>query len=218
MAHFQSLLFAFLAVLIAVLFEVSSRIDVNLSPLDLSCKFSELDDFDVNTDLRSVYVIRATNFNLEVAVLSPYCSPITRIRTRFRTCKQNRHEALLCRLHSSREAVGTAHAPETIVLNSKGDVYMFCEDGWVRSLAPDGRAVKTYYIGGRPLGGAFDQNDNLIVAEPTKGLCMIIKQAGKYEQVALRRSKKLSKHSRLVRNRCTYRTALQTRHPHTYGN
>jgi hypothetical protein len=53
---------------------------------------------------------------------------------------------------SAKKAIGTAHAPETIALNSIGEVYMLCEDGWVRSLAPDGNAVQIFYIGGRPLG------------------------------------------------------------------
>jgi hypothetical protein len=55
-AYIRTWALAFCAVLIAWLLEVSSRINVDLASVDLSCRFSELAEYGPNTDLRDVYV------------------------------------------------------------------------------------------------------------------------------------------------------------------
>ena len=43
----------------------------------------------------------------------------------------------------------------------------------VRVSTADGSFTEWAYVGGRPLGGSFDKDGNLIVCEPSKGLIKV---------------------------------------------
>lgn len=52
--------------------------------------------------------------------------------------------------------VKDAHGPETVLLDKAGRLHALCEDGWVREIREDGTTDRWAYVGGRPLGAAFD--------------------------------------------------------------
>lgn len=80
-------------------------------------------------------------------------------------------------------AKGEVKGPEAIAVDAAGNVYAGLENGWIVRLAgvgtqPPGaraEAVVERWVntGGRPLGMAFDQKGNLIVADAWKGLISI---------------------------------------------
>ncbi|EFA84790.1 strictosidine synthase family protein [Heterostelium album PN500] len=77
--------------------------------------------------------------------------------------------------------IGKSRGPETVAFNSKGDLYFSSESGEIRYLkapiqfsnAPDSsidNSLPFIHTGGRPLGIKFDKDDNLLIADPVKGL------------------------------------------------
>lgn len=66
------------------------------------------------------------------------------------------------------------HAPEDVAFDKQDRIYTGADDGYIYRLQPDGTRpeifTRTY---GRPLGLAFDQNGNLIVADSVKGLLSV---------------------------------------------
>ena len=67
--------------------------------------------------------------------------------------------------------VAGLHGPEAAVSNSRGDLYATTHEGWVvRWMDASGTAEKWVNLGGRPLGIAFDADDNLWVANAYLGL------------------------------------------------
>ena len=71
--------------------------------------------------------------------------------------------------------VGEVDGPEDVILDRKGNLYCGTRDGRImRLFAPDYKRVETYAkTGGRPLGLAFDPEDNLIVCIAGMGLYKI---------------------------------------------
>lgn len=71
-------------------------------------------------------------------------------------------------------AVGHVAGPEDLVYDAaSGVLYTGCEDGWIKrvtlnELAPDSVVENWVNTGGRPLGLAFQQNGELIVADADK--------------------------------------------------
>lgn len=76
---------------------------------------------------------------------------------------------------------GVVHGPETVVFDSKGNMYGLTADGDVVRITvlPDNTvSVDRYvHIGGRPLGGAFDNNDDMYIADALKGLLRVRKHS-----------------------------------------
>ncbi|KAM4129033.1 hypothetical protein ACJW30_02G214400 [Castanea mollissima] len=72
--------------------------------------------------------------------------------------------------------VGNLKAPEDVAYDAKsGVIYTGCADGWISRVtlndsAADSVVEKWVNTGGRPLGIAFGHNNELIVADPEKGL------------------------------------------------
>jgi len=66
-----------------------------------------------------------------------------------------------------------------VMFDSEDKMYGLTEDGWVMQIDDDGSVLKYAYVGGRPLGGAFDAQDNLFVADAQKGLLMIERESKK---------------------------------------
>ncbi|KAK4583761.1 hypothetical protein RGQ29_021757 [Quercus rubra] len=72
--------------------------------------------------------------------------------------------------------VGNLIAPEDVAYDAKsGIIYTGCADGWISRVtvndsAADSVVEKWVNTGGRPLGIAFGHNNELIVADPEKGL------------------------------------------------
>lgn len=67
--------------------------------------------------------------------------------------------------------VAGLHGPEAVTSNSQGDIYATTHEGWiVRWPAGSEQAEKWVDLGGRPLGIAFDSDDNLWVANAYLGL------------------------------------------------
>ena len=70
--------------------------------------------------------------------------------------------------------VGNLKAPEDVAYDAKsGVIYTGCADGWISRVnvndsAADSVVEKWVNTGGRPLGIAFGQNNELIVADPQK--------------------------------------------------
>uniref|UniRef100_A0A6A7G9R0 Gluconolactonase n=1 Tax=Hirondellea gigas TaxID=1518452 RepID=A0A6A7G9R0_9CRUS len=63
--------------------------------------------------------------------------------------------------------------PETIVFNADGTMLAPTWDGWIMKISLDGTHEKWAYTGGRPLGGKFDSNGDLIISVSGVGLCQI---------------------------------------------
>jgi sugar lactone lactonase YvrE len=69
---------------------------------------------------------------------------------------------------------GAGYAPEDVALDAEGRIYAGLDDGRVMRLQPDGTGPEVFSnTHGRPLGLAFDANNNLIVADAIKGLLSI---------------------------------------------
>jgi sugar lactone lactonase YvrE len=69
---------------------------------------------------------------------------------------------------------GKAFAPEDVALDSENRIYTGLDDGRIIRLASDGTRPELFAnTHGRPLGLAFDQVGNLIVADAIKGLLSI---------------------------------------------
>lgn len=77
-----------------------------------------------------------------------------------------------------RLAEGAGVGPETIAVDAAGNIYGGVADGRILRLNPDGTGATTFAnTGGRPLGLAFDQRGNLVVADAYKGLLAIAPDA-----------------------------------------
>lgn len=70
-------------------------------------------------------------------------------------------------------ARGQLYGPEDTTVDANGVLYTGTQDGWIVRVFPDGRVENWLETGGRPLGLAFDQQGNLIVADAWKGLLSI---------------------------------------------
>jgi sugar lactone lactonase YvrE len=72
--------------------------------------------------------------------------------------------------------LGDGHAPEDVALDAAGLIYAGFEDGRIVQLQADGTQPKVFAnTNGRPLGLAFDKQENLIVTDAIKGLLSINK-------------------------------------------
>jgi sugar lactone lactonase YvrE len=70
--------------------------------------------------------------------------------------------------------LGDQYGPEEVVVDPQGRLYAATHDGWIVRLAADGSEVRNWVqTGGRPLGMAFDPQNNLIVADAFRGLLQI---------------------------------------------
>ncbi len=66
------------------------------------------------------------------------------------------------------------YGPEDVAVDSLGRIYGGLQDGRIVRLTPDGATAETFAdTGGRPLGLAFDDAGNLIVADAFKGLLSV---------------------------------------------
>jgi len=75
---------------------------------------------------------------------------------------------------TQRLSLGEGNAPEDVALDRAGRIYGGFDDGRIMQLQPDGTQPRLFAnTQGRPLGFAFDQNGNLIVADAIKGLLSI---------------------------------------------
>ena len=70
-------------------------------------------------------------------------------------------------------ARGQVQGPEDVVLDAAGRIYGGTQDGKIVRVEADGRVTEFADTGGRPLGLAFDGQNNLIVADAYKGLLAI---------------------------------------------
>ncbi|QIE89089.1 SMP-30/gluconolactonase/LRE family protein [Pseudomonas nitroreducens] len=70
-------------------------------------------------------------------------------------------------------AQGQIVGPEDTAVDSQGQVFAGLDDGRIVRIGDDGKAQTFVETGGRPLGLAFDQAGNLIVADAWKGLLQI---------------------------------------------
>ncbi|NNN23681.1 MULTISPECIES: SMP-30/gluconolactonase/LRE family protein [Pseudomonas] len=70
-------------------------------------------------------------------------------------------------------AQGQIVGPEDTAVDSQGQVFAGLDDGRIVRIGADGKAQTFVETGGRPLGLAFDQAGNLIVADAWKGLLQI---------------------------------------------
>jgi sugar lactone lactonase YvrE len=69
---------------------------------------------------------------------------------------------------------GQGYAPEDVAFDATGRIYAGLDDGRIIRLAGDGTNAESFAnTHGRPLGLAFDQAGNLIVADAIKGLLSI---------------------------------------------
>jgi len=77
-------------------------------------------------------------------------------------------------LLSNAEAIGLGEidGPEDVILDREGRVYGSCRQGWIMRFSGKDFKKKEIFarIGGRPLGMAFDKDDNLIVCVGGMGL------------------------------------------------
>jgi sugar lactone lactonase YvrE len=70
-------------------------------------------------------------------------------------------------------AVG-GHGPEDVIFDSQGRLYTGLENGEIKRMQSDGSGLETFAVtGGRPLGLAFDAEDNLLIADGDKGLLSV---------------------------------------------
>jgi sugar lactone lactonase YvrE len=73
-------------------------------------------------------------------------------------------------------SVGEGNKPEDVALDAEGKIYAGLDDGRIVQLQADGTQPRVFVnTHGRPLGLAFDQEGNLIVADAVKGLLAITK-------------------------------------------
>jgi len=70
-------------------------------------------------------------------------------------------------------ARGEIHGPEDVVLDAAGRIYGGTQEGKILRIQKNGSIQTFAETGGRPLGLAFDQEGNLIVADAYKGLLAI---------------------------------------------
>jgi sugar lactone lactonase YvrE len=70
-------------------------------------------------------------------------------------------------------AKGRVNGPEDIVVDTAGRVYGGTQDGKIVRVQTDGSVETFADTGGRPLGLAFDQDHNLIVADAYNGLLSV---------------------------------------------
>lgn len=70
-------------------------------------------------------------------------------------------------------AKGQINGPEDVVLDDVGRIYGGTQDGKIVRIQKDGSVETFAETGGRPLGLAFDQGGNLIVADAYKGLLSV---------------------------------------------
>lgn len=82
------------------------------------------------------------------------------------------------RLGSENVAEGELFGPEDLVYDAdKGLVYTGVEDGWIKRITVNESLVEDWInTGGRPLGLAFDENGQLIVADANKGLLRVTRE------------------------------------------
>lgn len=70
--------------------------------------------------------------------------------------------------------IGENEGPESIAVNSKGEIFAAMHSGNIVRLSNNGKVVKNWVnTKGRPLGIVFDERDNLIVADAFEGLLMV---------------------------------------------
>jgi len=62
---------------------------------------------------------------------------------------------------------------EDIVVDAEGNLFSGTLNGWVYQVKDDGSFEEWAYTGGRPLGGKFDDNGDLVIAVTGVGLCRI---------------------------------------------
>ena len=80
--------------------------------------------------------------------------------------------------------IGDNHGPEDIALDAQGRIYASTQEGRIVRLQADGSTPENWVdTGGRPLGIAFDNNGNLIVADAFRGL-LSISQNGSITELA----------------------------------
>lgn len=77
-------------------------------------------------------------------------------------------------------AKGAVSGPEDVAVDYLGSQYSGLDDGRIIRVLPSGNVTTFADTGGRPLGLAFDEHDNLIVADAEKGL-LSIDRAGRIE-------------------------------------
>ena len=69
------------------------------------------------------------------------------------------------------------HGPEAVAANASGDIYSTTHEGWIiRILKGADKAERWVDVGGRPLGVAFDSEQNLWVANAFIGLQKVDKE------------------------------------------
>ena len=75
-----------------------------------------------------------------------------------------------------RLSLGDGHNPEDVAIDSEGRIYAGFEDGRIVQLQANGTGPRVFAnTQGRPLGLAFDQSGNLIVADAIRGLLAVDK-------------------------------------------
>ncbi|UCG25502.1 MAG: SMP-30/gluconolactonase/LRE family protein [Chloroflexota bacterium] len=66
------------------------------------------------------------------------------------------------------------HGPEDVIVDSQGWLYAGLENGQIVRMQGDGSRLENIVsTGGRPLGLAFDADDNLLIADADKGLLSV---------------------------------------------
>eukprot|EP00124_Ichthyophonus_hoferi_P005035 Ihof_evm3s648 gene=Ihof_evmTU3s648 len=73
-------------------------------------------------------------------------------------------------------ASGKVDSPETVIVAPDNTTLITCQStGTLVAVTPSGKVTEWAHVAGRSLGGAFDKNGNLIMAECQKGLVKIDK-------------------------------------------
>uniref|UniRef100_A0A0D6QRV5 Strictosidine synthase conserved region domain-containing protein n=1 Tax=Araucaria cunninghamii TaxID=56994 RepID=A0A0D6QRV5_ARACU len=80
-------------------------------------------------------------------------------------------------------ALGLVRGPEDLAVDSEGNLYTACADGWVKKISFindfDVHVENWTYVGGRPLGVTLGIHGELLVCEPAQGLLNVTR--GKVE-------------------------------------
>ncbi|XXQ33677.1 SMP-30/Gluconolactonase/LRE-like region domain-containing protein [Plasmodiophora brassicae] len=84
-------------------------------------------------------------------------------------------------------AQGRVKQPESVIVDGDGAVCGGSSDGFIWKVDPSsGHATEWAFVGGRPLGLAFDKDGHLLVCEPTQGLIRVDKHSKQVTVVAKR--------------------------------